>query len=795
MSNSSELRISFELEGERFFSVTTTELQTQLTIGRSVNCGCRVPSSDTSVSGHHALLEKTEKGVFICDNGSRNGVFYKRQRINRRKIAPGDVYTMGECKVLVERDVALSEKPVMSFHKLEQLSGAEKGYIWDLSKSTVIVGSDSGADIRIPDLMVSKRHAEFIIKPDDSCWVKDLQSKNGTKVNGLKLTADAQETGRMLKDGDIISVTYVDYKFLDRRVVHVRSHFVRNMIAVLATLSLVVGGWFAYKMVVPNAIKMRLHAEQVAACGLFDQAQALLESARNARGSEEDTARRAELLKKIKLWSETQKSWNEIKTKLTTKTPDYSSINAQVSCLVSVNNENWKWNGISAPAEGHKARILHDLLTSYLVAKECFTATEPSVNRIRSALRNCDVAFKAALTIKESCLINTRHVVEDLIEEIRKTLNEYDLISASLSSFTSIDKCAETVSNLKRIQDASNLRIRVRKEKKLPFSPLIENSILLIGEPLDSLMTSITAFDNNCKHIAQMQFNLFVPDLPLPSTEKCLIHPNLSSRRADLLDKNNNLYEVIRHLKGFSENLQKVGLSLNGELPLVAKKVLDIKRMEKVYACDCFSHPLPGYSESKPTSIFDETVGVYAFYEYLASLDDEFDSTVLSQRFVPLVFQLPDITILAESYLRFIYGDGNKKMAPLLLRIRNSISDRNVNKVLRWADASQRFLDAQKMLVRKLYRKFIADGDKRDGVIAGGIACILQSSSMEFLPDDLKLKVYDSFLLLRKSVGKELLLGKSSTQNGREYLLSIGIPGDSYIKQVWIEKFKVGELK
>ena len=50
----------------------------------------------------------------------------------------------------------------------------------------VILGRDHTADISIPEITVSRKHME-IFWIDDNCWIRDLSSRNGTFLNGVRI--------------------------------------------------------------------------------------------------------------------------------------------------------------------------------------------------------------------------------------------------------------------------------------------------------------------------------------------------------------------------------------------------------------------------------------------------------------------------------------------------------------------------------------------------------------------------------------------------------------------------------
>lgn len=54
-------------------------------------------------------------------------------------------------------------------------------------RGRIVAGRDDGCDLKLPDRMVSRRHAEFSLRKDGSIVIRDLKSSNGTIVDGQKL--------------------------------------------------------------------------------------------------------------------------------------------------------------------------------------------------------------------------------------------------------------------------------------------------------------------------------------------------------------------------------------------------------------------------------------------------------------------------------------------------------------------------------------------------------------------------------------------------------------------------------
>jgi hypothetical protein len=94
-----------------------------------------------------------------------------------------------------------------SSRRLELVTGSETGRIIRLTPPSVVIGRGADAHLRLTDTGISRRHAELLVD-DDRVTLVDLQSTNGTLVNGARV--DRAE----LRDGDRISLgtTVVVYR-------------------------------------------------------------------------------------------------------------------------------------------------------------------------------------------------------------------------------------------------------------------------------------------------------------------------------------------------------------------------------------------------------------------------------------------------------------------------------------------------------------------------------------------------------------------------------------------------------
>ncbi|HVU52912.1 MAG TPA: GGDEF domain-containing protein [Polyangia bacterium] len=80
------------------------------------------------------------------------------------------------------------------------LSGHEAGRVQLMTGDTLVVGRASTCDLRIDDSSLSRQHCR-IRKTDGVYFVEDLESRNGTQVDGLRIKAPVR-----LEDGALIQL-------------------------------------------------------------------------------------------------------------------------------------------------------------------------------------------------------------------------------------------------------------------------------------------------------------------------------------------------------------------------------------------------------------------------------------------------------------------------------------------------------------------------------------------------------------------------------------------------------------
>lgn len=181
-------------------------------IGRLDECDIVLPS--TSVSRKHARIFIENDRCFIEDLGSANGVVVDGQRvIQRRDLGTASQIRIGDFYMYVEfkgsKDAAQSVLNTLfitdssDHHKLVRINDAFAGEEFSLSEIQNTIGRTDENFILLSDASISRLHAK-IIRSGNSYTVIDLESSNGTRLNGKPLrSAIALNSGDRVEFGDI----------------------------------------------------------------------------------------------------------------------------------------------------------------------------------------------------------------------------------------------------------------------------------------------------------------------------------------------------------------------------------------------------------------------------------------------------------------------------------------------------------------------------------------------------------------------------------------------------------------
>ncbi len=212
------------------FAQRPVPLTRQVTLlGREADCDIVVP--DEQASRHHAEVYWDHGRVQLVDRGSLNGTRVNGQGVlGQVPLREGDIVEIGSLRYRFEQAAAVpspidaspaseSASDVEETRKvpgvpkaqttipmppsvlaLVAVSGPRPGARWELRGALTTIGRDAGCEVSLPDSSVSRRHAQ-VVRQVSGLYVQDLDSQNGTLLNGQPLLAPAA-----LRPGDLLRV-------------------------------------------------------------------------------------------------------------------------------------------------------------------------------------------------------------------------------------------------------------------------------------------------------------------------------------------------------------------------------------------------------------------------------------------------------------------------------------------------------------------------------------------------------------------------------------------------------------
>jgi len=78
-----------------------------------------------------------------------------------------------------------------------------------LDKPNVVIGRRPDCDVRVPEIGVSRRHCELVVVAD-TVTVSDLDSSNGTYVNGKRVEHRTIVAGDQIQVGSVLLTVQID---------------------------------------------------------------------------------------------------------------------------------------------------------------------------------------------------------------------------------------------------------------------------------------------------------------------------------------------------------------------------------------------------------------------------------------------------------------------------------------------------------------------------------------------------------------------------------------------------------
>ncbi len=167
-------------------------LGNHLSIGRGANND--IVTADQRASRLHAEIDQigANGGWVLRDHGSTNGTYVNGQPISQVELRDGDLIQIGDFAVVVEF-TAINHHDDQHAGTMIGVSiqpppvGAIPDTLDLRAQTTVTIGRDPGNTLALDHPQISRYHARLELLPDGNLRVIDLNSTNGTFINGQQL--------------------------------------------------------------------------------------------------------------------------------------------------------------------------------------------------------------------------------------------------------------------------------------------------------------------------------------------------------------------------------------------------------------------------------------------------------------------------------------------------------------------------------------------------------------------------------------------------------------------------------
>ena len=164
--------------------------------------------ADPRVSWHHAVLHVGDGHWVLDDAGSTNGTFTDGRQVRHLDVGPGSVVRFGNAvdgprAALSLLPAPTAAAPSPSPSALTSITGSyrQPTTIRSLPERTIRIGRATDNDLVIEDLAVSRHHAELRAVPQGRYAIVDLESHNGTYVNGAPVVHSLVGAGDLIGIG------------------------------------------------------------------------------------------------------------------------------------------------------------------------------------------------------------------------------------------------------------------------------------------------------------------------------------------------------------------------------------------------------------------------------------------------------------------------------------------------------------------------------------------------------------------------------------------------------------------
>ncbi len=745
------LHIRLEFNRKVLYEIYDLAASDVITIGRSGDCVWAIPQDDNVASGHHAVIVTRNRRLCIRDTGSRNGIFYQAKRIQEKNLAPGDQIAIGNCTLFVERVKFTGNTQ----SELVFLNTDRKGQAVRLDKPRTVIGSDQGCDLVIGEQLVSQRHVELACKAD-GCWLKDLGSKNGTFVNGTRLSPN---TERLLVDDDVISISFVDFKYVDGQIEHSKIRIWSSLAIVAITIFVVLALNWLWTELKSSSDTYLGYARREAAAERFDQALEYVQESRSLRGAESNQIAGNELERSLAVWVNIYNSWQKAKSNL--NAGNWVEASHVLGMITDSDPNIWGWNDTTAPEMRKEAFAVKKLLDAYLSAETAMRddRNPKNLSDLKEAVAVIGSSGKLFGPAPPEYLGKLLSGSEALRQQINENLIYLERLDAILARIESeADNLAVVLSDLDELKQHAQPNVRIR----------IENCMT----PLGMLQRAGKQAKLALISLQQLEFDkLDQIKQDLPTLEQCVVNEHIATLRKEQERQFATIRATAAGVQPLVRNLAGFGMLENSTVPECVSIFQDAAVMDRVFACDAFERRMPSRLRTEPAGEYDRVLGIEGFFEFIYALPAPYDQSIYAEfKFQPEIVRFRNLLSAIKTFRTFV----DQPQHPWLLS----------GEIQLLYDKTGTVLDMR----NRLAERYLSENydSFRQTILARAIAIFLSGGE---IPE----KTLESFTRDVKNMRLPLIQRSREYNTAddeekvviRDYILQMGIPGDPVVRRMW----------
>ena len=742
--------IRLQYNGKVIWESRDADIAQDIEIGRSSACAWRVPPEDEVISRQHAVLQRKGTEIWLHDKGSKSGTWLQGKRIEQRELKVGDQITMGHCILVVEEAPEIADEK--NAPEIVVLTGKQRNVRKAIQGSKFTIGSDPQSSLLFLDDMVSRNHATILHKDDGSCWLKDLGSTNGTKVNDVPLRAQQE---RLLKDGDRIAVAHVEFVFHDGTAHEEQGQSLRRFGVMGALIVIAIGAYFAWQIVRPAADRYFQDAWKLAQETRFADARKKLDDAVDRRRYQ--PAEAEQLRAQINHWEVTFKSGQEVQDQL--KGQHWSEAAAKLGGILALPSDYWGWN--DGPASKKRAETIKQWLDVCLDVAHPEEMSMPILEAKGQALAG---AIKSMETQKGM------EALRKFATERQKVVADHLLCYHQLDDALKLLGVTETppdliLTKLEGIVKNAEGRCRQRMEQVL--------------QPLGRLAAGYRQLVDARQLACNLHFDEAAEaKVELPTPDECMINSNLTMMRGNLEIQSDKVKSQSRWAKSVVGELTN-RLEAVDVVPPEMRSWDDLAGLEKVFACDSLSGPYLRRSRTEPQGEYDRAVCIENFYASLRWIADQRTQNNAKPPFASRLAATAQ-TVRAAQHAVDFFADPDHGW---LLN----------GPVAQWQQAAKGILEKRDQIVEALL-KAAQQASDRKAVITVGLAWPLLENPDKRKIGEQPLREWFVAKWTRLRHEVETLNqdreGVSSSERIRlrNKILEVGLPGEPVVNQMWLER-------